>query len=247
MSGRTRAQRRDGALVLRARCSRASSRARMRSLPDCTGRWRWLDQLGQAGIGVARPRRELVRVAGGVADALDAGDLGDDTRAARRSRRRPRRPAAPVMPPSRREGVDVLAEQRDLLDALLGEPGDSRPARRRAGGHLLAARVRHDAERAVLGAAFHDRDEGASALHPCGGQVVELLDLGKADVDLRRAGRRWRASISSAAAGAASAARTPCRRKARARRSRRLPGSRHSRRRRSGRPSPSGAGRGPGR
>ena len=33
-------------------------------------------QLGQLGVGVDQPRRELVRVAGGVADALDAGDVG---------------------------------------------------------------------------------------------------------------------------------------------------------------------------
>ncbi len=50
--------------------------------------------------------------------------------------------------------------------------------------NFLAARVGHDAEGAVLGAAFHDRDEGRRALDACRRQVVEFLDLGKADVDL---------------------------------------------------------------
>ena len=63
-------------------------------------------------------------------------------------------------------------------------------------------------------------------------QVVELLDLGKADVDLRHARSRG-ARGSAPAGGAASAGRRPRRRRARARRSQRLPGSRRSRRRRS--------------
>ena len=54
--------------------------------------------------------------------------------------------------------------------------------------YLLAARIRHDAEAAVFAAAFHDRDESCDAFHPGRRQVVELLDLGKADVDLRLAG-----------------------------------------------------------
>ena len=53
--------------------------------------------------------------------------------------------------------------------------------------HFLAARVRHDAERAVLAAAFHDRDERRGARGARLRQPVEFLDLGKADVDDRAA------------------------------------------------------------
>jgi hypothetical protein len=48
---------------------------------------------------------------------------------------------------------------------------------------LLAARVGHDAEGAVLAAALHHRDEGRRAVDAGLGQAVELLDLREADVD----------------------------------------------------------------
>ena len=53
---------------------------------------------------------------------------------------------------------------------------------------FLAARVGHDAEAAVLAAAFHDRDERGGAFGARRRQVIELLDLGKADVDHGPAG-----------------------------------------------------------
>ena len=34
-----------------------------------------VDQFGQAGVGVDQPLRELVRMAGHIADAFDAGDV----------------------------------------------------------------------------------------------------------------------------------------------------------------------------
>jgi hypothetical protein len=40
-------------------------------------------------------------------------------------------------------------------------------------------------EAAVFAAAFHDRHEGARALHARGRQMIELLDFGKGDVHLR--------------------------------------------------------------
>src|SRR5690606_27303129 len=43
------------------------------------------------------------------------------------------------------------------------------------------------AEAAVLRAAFHDRHERGVAIDPGRREIVELLDLGKADVDLRPA------------------------------------------------------------
>jgi len=45
----------------------------------------------------------------------------------------------------------------------------------------------HDAEAAVLAAAFHDRDESRGALDARRRQVIEFLDLREADVDLRPA------------------------------------------------------------
>jgi hypothetical protein len=57
---------------------------------------------------------------------------------------------------------------------------------------LLAAGERHDAEAAVLRATFHDRHEGRRTVDSSRRQVVELLDLGKADVDLRPALARRR-------------------------------------------------------
>ena len=92
----------------------------------------------------------------------------------------PRRPLAPV-------GVDVLAEQRHFADALVGEAGDFDEHVVEGTRDFLAARVRDDAVRAVLRAAFHDRDERRRAVDSRRRQVVELLDLGKADVDLRPA------------------------------------------------------------
>ena len=132
-------------------------------------------------------------------------------------------------------GVDVLAQQRHFAHALVGEAGDLGEHVVERPRELFAARVRHDAVGAVLRAAFHDRDEGGRAFDARRRQEVELLDLGKADVDLRprlRARRRR----ASPAAGAASAGRTRGRRRARARRSPRPPGWRRSRRRRSARP-----------
>ena len=118
-------------------------------------------------------------MAGRVADALDPGDLGDDLEQGREvgDLGRPAHRAA--------VGIDVLAEQGDLAHALVGQAGDLGEHVVERPRHLFAAGVGNDAVGAVLGAAFHDRDEGGRALDPRRRQVVELLDLGKADVDLR--------------------------------------------------------------
>ena len=138
------------------------------------------------------------------ADALDARNRRDVVDQSREI-------GAGCRPPSRRVGVDVLAEQRDLAHALAREVRDLVQHLLERAADFLAARVGHDAEAAVLAAAFHDRNEGGGALRARRGQVVELLDLGEADVDLRAA-RALAAPRSSRAGGAGSAGRTPGRR-----------------------------------
>jgi hypothetical protein len=74
--------------------------------------------LGTLGIHVDQPGRELVGVAGGVADALDAGDVGhvlDQQRKVGNLGGAAHDAAV---------GVHVLAQQRDLAHALVGQAGD---------------------------------------------------------------------------------------------------------------------------
>src|SRR5690606_40275350 len=51
----------------------------------------------------------------------------------------------------------------------------------------IAARVRHDTERAVLAAALHDRNERRRAFGTRRRERIELLDFGEADIDDRAA------------------------------------------------------------
>src|SRR5690606_25067947 len=84
--------------------------------------------------------------------------------------------------------IDVLAEQRDFDDALCGELAHFREDVPERPADLVAAGVRYDAEAAVLAAALHDRYERCRARGARLRQVIEFLDLGKADVDDRPAG-----------------------------------------------------------
>ena len=98
----------------------------------------------------------VARMAGGVAQPVDAGDLGE---AEEQPAEAPVAAVGPVAVP----GVDVLAEERDLAHALVGEArglGDDRVDRPRDFG---AARVGDDAEGAELVAAFLDGEEGGDA------------------------------------------------------------------------------------
>ena len=142
---------------------------------------------GTLRVGLDQAVAELDRMRGreaDAADAVDARDVLDQQREVRASRRRAIGP---------RYALTFWPEQVDLAHALRGE-------RRDLGQHVVErARLTSSPrvygttqKRAVLAAAFHDRDERARSVHARLGQVVELLDLGKADVDLRRVRRRAR-------------------------------------------------------
>ena len=139
-------------------------------------------QLGQPGVGVDQPFGELARVRGGVADALDAGDVVDVVE----QRGKVGRGVEAFH--LAQVGVDVLAQQRHFLHALFGQGDHVGQHVLEGAGDFLTTGVRHHAEAAVLAAAFHDGDEGAGAHLARRRQGVELLDLGKTDVDLGMAG-----------------------------------------------------------
>ena len=138
------------------------------------------DQLGEVRVGVDQPLRELLGVRGRVADPLDARNLVHVLQ-------QQREVGAAAVAHRPQVGIDVLAQQRDLAHAVRGQIGDLGQHIVDRSRHLLAARIRHHAEAAVLAAPLHDRDECAGTLDARRRQVVELFDLGKADVDLRPA------------------------------------------------------------
>jgi hypothetical protein len=116
-------------------------------------------------------------MAGGVADALDAADGGEPRDEASQ------RPGAavgsqPVI------GIDVLAQQRDLAHALVGEAAGLGFHIGDGAGELGAARVGHDAEGAELVATLLHRQERRHRLGGrASGQRCELVLLGEAGFD----------------------------------------------------------------
>ncbi|MPM32516.1 hypothetical protein SDC9_79079 [bioreactor metagenome] len=135
-------------------------------------------QLGQLGIGFDQARRELVRVAGGVANAFDAGNVRDVFQ--QQCKVGDLAGVAHLAQVS----IDVLAEQVDFLHALVGQTCHFHQHVFKRSAHFFAARIGHDAVAAVFGAAFHDRHKGGGAFHARGWQVVELFDFGERDVYL---------------------------------------------------------------
>ena len=78
-------------------------------------------------------------------------------------------------------GVDVLAEERDLAGAAGHQPPSLGEDRRRRPALLGTPRVRHDAERAELVAAFLDGEEGRDrrGRSATSGKRSNLLSTGK--------------------------------------------------------------------
>src|SRR4029450_12873955 len=95
---------------------------------------------------------EVLRVRAREADPLDPGDGIDRAQELREARAH----VAAV-------GVDVLAEQRHLANALWGEPSDLREDLGRTPGDLAAADGRHDAVRADRVAPHRDLHPGLEA------------------------------------------------------------------------------------
>ena len=87
-------------------------------------------------------------------------------------------------------GVDVLADQRDLDDAVAHKRADIVQYLADGPRNFGAARIGHDAKTAEFVAAFLRRDKGggptrARRRRPRRGQEIELVLGGKIDVDLR--------------------------------------------------------------
>src|SRR6185312_2110704 len=138
-------------------------------------------ELRHMGEGLDQAVVELERMRGGEADALDAGhrrDMVDERGQVHHGAIHHRAGVS----------VDVLAEESHLAHALgrklthLLQYGLERAA------DLVPAGVRHDAEAAVPAAALHHGNEGRGALGARLRQAIELLDLGKADIDHGAAG-----------------------------------------------------------
>ena len=142
------------------------------------------DQLGQLVISRNQAGRELVRVAGGVAQALNTRNVAHILQ----QRRKVRHLAAGAGAHHRRAvGVDVLTQERDFFHTLVGQTGDFDQHVFKRAADFFAARVGHHAVAAVFRAAFHDAHKGRGAFHLGRGQVVKFLDFRKADVHLRAA------------------------------------------------------------
>ena len=146
-----------------------------RSEPDCSGMCRLRHHVG----GLGHRRDDVVgerrRVRAGEAHPLQALDL-----AAGAQQLAEREPVAELDA----VGVDVLAEQGDLDDALGDERLDLGEDLARPAVLLLAAQARHDAERAGVVAAHRDRhpagEGGVAAGRQGRGEGLERLE----DLDL---------------------------------------------------------------
>ena len=139
-------------------------------------------QLGQVAVAFDNRIGKFARVAGGEAQAFYAGNFVDDAQQGGKV-------ADFAVVHFAAIGVHVLPQQVDFFHALLRQIGDFGQHIVQRAGKFFAARIRHHAETAIFGAAFHDGDERAAAFHARGGQVVEFFDFREGNIDLRQASR----------------------------------------------------------
>ena len=142
------------------------------------------DQLGQLVISGNQRRRELVGVAGGVAQALNARNLGHVFQQGGKVGHLGAQGRLSA-DHARAVGVDVLPQQGDFFHALIGQSGHFNQHVFKRAADLFASGVGHHAVAAIFRTAFHDADKGGGAVHARGRQVVKLFDFRKADIDLR--------------------------------------------------------------
>ena len=116
---------------------------------------------------------------GGVTDALDAGDVGHILQ------QRCKIGLFTGTTHGVTPGVNVLPQQRDLFDTLVGQTGHFDQHVFKRAVDLGAAGVGHHTVAAIFVATFHDGHKGRRAVHLGGWQVVKLFDLGETNVHLR--------------------------------------------------------------
>ena len=138
-------------------------------------------QLRHVGVGLDQAVRELQRVRGGVANALDPVDGRYHANQFGEVRQATVLGQAAI-------AVDVLAQQGHFTHAVFSQVDHFAEHVVERAADFFAAGVRHHAERAVLAATFHDRHIGTWAVDAGFRQVVEFLDLGERHVNLRQLG-----------------------------------------------------------
>ncbi len=134
-----------------------------------------INKFGNLGVDFDERVRKLHRMTGGVANAVNALDVTDQQQQVGEIEHFAVGAGGPV-------GIDVLAQQIHLAHAHVRQMPDFVQHRLDRPAHFLAARVGHDTEAAVLGAALHDGDVGGGAVHAGLGHPVEFLDFREADI-----------------------------------------------------------------
>ena len=138
-------------------------------------------QLRHVGMRLDQAIRELQRVRGGVANALDPVDGCHHANQFSEVRQATVLGQAAI-------AVDVLAQQGHFTHAVFGQVKHFAEHVVERAADFFATGVRHHAERAVLAATFHDRHIGTWAVDAGFWQVVEFLDFGERHVNLRQLG-----------------------------------------------------------
>jgi len=139
------------------------------------------DELRELLIRINQTLREFARMARRIANALNPLNLAHVFEKERKVRLiAGRRPSA--------VGIHVLSEKRHFLHALVSKLSDFNENVDQRTRNFFASRIGNDAVSAVLGASFHNRNEGRGSARMRSGQRIKLFDFREAHVDLRAAG-----------------------------------------------------------